>query len=96
VVDADALQIVAYRPLISGPAVERAERLHFLAAAEIVLAHADAERLGLSEGQQVVAVHAGGRSSGPLQVSRTQQTGAVRVPWLGAPVAGNVTVEAAG
>ena len=54
------------------------------APAEIVLAIADAERLGLSEGQQVVAVHAGGRTSGPLHISRTQQTGAVRIPWAGA------------
>ncbi len=93
--DADALQVVAYRPLVSGPAVERAERLRFLTPAEIVLAIADAERLGLSEGQQVVAVHAGGRTSGPLHISRTQQTGAVRIPWAGAPVTGAATVEAA-
>jgi NADH-quinone oxidoreductase subunit G len=92
---ADALQVVAYRPLVSGPAVERAERLRFLQPDQIVLAHADAERLGLAEGQQVVAVHAGGRTSGPLHLSRTQQTGAVRLPWLGAPVAGSATVEAA-
>ena len=60
-----------------------------------MLAHADAERLGLAEGQQVVAIHEGGRTSGPLQISRTQQTGAVRLPWLGAPVTGRATVEAA-
>jgi hypothetical protein len=60
-----------------------------------VLAHADAERLGLSEGQPVVVVHAGGRTSGPLHRSRTQQTGAVRFAWLGAPVTGSATVEAA-
>ncbi|MDX6570682.1 MAG: NADH-quinone oxidoreductase subunit [Gaiellales bacterium] len=93
---AGTLQVVAYRPLISGPAVERAERLHFLQPHEIVLAHADAQRLGLNEGQQVLVVHEGGRTSGPLHISRSQQTGAIRVPWLGAPVTGSATVEAAG
>jgi anaerobic selenocysteine-containing dehydrogenase len=92
---ADALQVVAYRPLVSGPAVERAERLRFLQADEIVLAHADAERLGLGDGQQVVVTHEGGRASGPVRVSRTQQTGAIRVPWTGTPVTGSATVEAA-
>jgi anaerobic selenocysteine-containing dehydrogenase len=92
---AGTLQVVAYRPLVSGPAVARAERLRFLQPDEIVLAHADAERLGLEEGQPVVVVHPGGRSSGPLQVSRTQQTGVVRFPWLGAPVTGSATIEAA-
>jgi NADH-quinone oxidoreductase subunit G len=95
VAPAGTLQVVAYRPLVSGPAVERAERLRFLRPDEIVLAHADAERLELSEGQLVVVVHAGGRTSGPLQISRTQQTGVVRFPWLGAPVTGSATVEAA-
>jgi hypothetical protein len=75
--------------------VQRAERLHFLEPHEIVLAHADAERLALGEGQQLAVVHAGGRTSGPLQISRTQQTGAVRFPWLGAPVTGTAIVEAA-
>jgi anaerobic selenocysteine-containing dehydrogenase len=93
---AGSLQVVAYRPLISGPAVERAERLHFLQPHEIVLAHADAQRLGLSEAQQVLVVHEGGRTSGPLHISRSQQTGAIRIPWLGAPVTGSATVEAAG
>jgi NADH-quinone oxidoreductase subunit G len=92
---ADALQVVAYRPLVSGPAVERAERLGFLQADEIVLAHADAERLGLGDGQQVVVTHEGGRASGPVRISRTQQTGAIRVPWTGTPVTGSATVEAA-
>jgi anaerobic selenocysteine-containing dehydrogenase len=92
---ADALQVVAYRPLVSGPEVERAERLRFLQADEIVLAHADAERLALADGQQVVVTHEGGRTSGPVRISRTQQTGAIRVPWTGTPVTGSATVEAA-
>jgi anaerobic selenocysteine-containing dehydrogenase len=91
----DALLIVAYRPLVSGPAAERAERLRFLQADEIVLAHADAERLGLSDGQRVIVTHEGGSARGPLRISRTQQTGAIRVPWTGAAVRGRATVEAA-
>ncbi|HEY1479921.1 MAG TPA: molybdopterin-dependent oxidoreductase [Gaiellales bacterium] len=88
------LQIIAYRPLISGPAVERAERLRFLQPDEIVISHADAIRLGLEQGQRVVVTHPGGRSAGPLGVSRTQANGAIRVPWTGAPVSGAATVEA--
>jgi NADH-quinone oxidoreductase subunit G len=93
---ADGLQIVAYRPLVSGPAVDRAERLRFLQPDEIVLAASDAVRLGLGAGQRVVATHAGGRTAGPLRISRTQVAGAVRVPWTGAPVVGAATVEAEG
>jgi anaerobic selenocysteine-containing dehydrogenase len=93
-VPGDTLRVIAYRPLVSGPAVERAERLRFLQATEIVVALADAERLGLREGQQVTVTHESGRTSGPLHVSRTQQTGAVRVPWVGAPVSGSATIEA--
>ena len=89
-----ALEVVAYRPLLSGPAVERSERLHFLRPNAVVLAHADAERLALTEGQQVLVEHAGGRTSGPLHISRSQQTGTVRFPWLGVPVSGSATVEA--
>jgi NADH-quinone oxidoreductase subunit G len=92
----DGLRIVAYRPLISGPAVDRAERLHFLKPGEIVLAHVDAIRLGLAEGQQVVVAHTGGRTPGPLRISRTQAAGVVRVPWTGPPVSGAATVEAEG
>jgi NADH-quinone oxidoreductase subunit G len=91
----DALQLVAYRPLISGPAAERVERLRFLRPGEIVLAHADAERLGLREGQEVIVTHEGGRTTGTVHVSRTQQTGAVRVPWPGASASGSAAVEAA-
>jgi anaerobic selenocysteine-containing dehydrogenase len=87
--------MVAYRPLISGPAAERVERLRFLRPDEIQISHADAERLGLYEGQQVIATHPGGRTRGPLHVSRTQQPGAVRVPWPGASVTGSVAIEAA-
>ena len=59
-------RIVAYRPLFSGPAVDRAERLHFLKPGEIVLAHADAIRLGLAEGQQVVVAPRRRPDAGPL------------------------------
>jgi NADH-quinone oxidoreductase subunit G len=93
-VAADSLQIVAYRPLVSGPAVERAERLRFLQPDGIVVAQADAVRLGLAHGARVVVTHPGGRTSGPLHVSRTQVAGAVRVPWTGAPVSGAASVEA--
>jgi predicted molibdopterin-dependent oxidoreductase YjgC len=89
-----ALQLVAYRPLISGPAAERSERLRFLRPDAILLAPADAARLGLTEGQTVTVSHAAGTVQGPLQVSRTIAEGAVRVPWSGPDVAGTATIEA--
>jgi NADH-quinone oxidoreductase subunit G len=91
---AGSLQVVAYRPLISGPAAERAERLRFQRPDEIVLAFADAERLGLTAGARVVVTHPAGRTAGPLRISRTQIAGAVRVPWTGPPVDGAAVVEA--
>ena len=92
-----ALQVVAYRPLDLGPG-RRARRAPALPAARRDRARARRRRTARprrgSAGRRGRArrrPHAAARS----QISRTQQTGAVRFPWLGAPVAGTATVEAA-
>jgi anaerobic selenocysteine-containing dehydrogenase len=48
------LRLVTYRPLFSGPAVERVPELHFQRPEpEVELARADADRLGIRNGQEV-------------------------------------------
>jgi predicted molibdopterin-dependent oxidoreductase YjgC len=51
---ATGLQLVAYKPLFSGPAVERVAELQFQRPqAEVTLSRSDAERLGVRDGEQV-------------------------------------------
>jgi len=51
---AEGLQLVAYRPLFSGPAVERVPELQFQRPqAEVTLARADARALGIAAGDTV-------------------------------------------
>ena len=53
--DAGALRLHRYRPLFSGPAVERVPELDFQRpAAEVELAAADAAKRGLASGDQVL------------------------------------------
>jgi NADH-quinone oxidoreductase subunit G len=52
--DGPGLRLVTYRPLFSGPAVERVPELQFQRPEpEVELSPADAERLGISNGQEV-------------------------------------------
>ena len=52
--DQSGLRLVVYRPLFSGPAVERVPELQFQRPEpEVELTRADAERLGISTGAQV-------------------------------------------
>jgi NADH-quinone oxidoreductase subunit G len=49
-----ALRLVTYRPLFSGPAIERVAELQFQRPEpEVELSRVDAERLGISNGQEV-------------------------------------------
>jgi NADH-quinone oxidoreductase subunit G len=89
----DGLRAVGRRPLFAGAAVARTERLAFQRSDEIVLARADALRLGIAEGAPVTVRHAGGTTSGAARLSRTLAPGAVRFAWDGAPVDGVCTVE---
>ncbi|MDP9259184.1 MAG: hypothetical protein M3Q31_21910, partial [Actinomycetota bacterium] len=88
------LRAVGRRPLFAGAAVARTERLAFQRSHEIVLARADALRLGIAEGAPVTVRHAGGTNSGSARLSRTLAPGAVRFAWDGAPVDADCTVEA--
>jgi predicted molibdopterin-dependent oxidoreductase YjgC len=91
--NADGLRAVGRRPLFSGAAVARSERLAFQRSDEIVLARDDALRLGIVAGAAVTVRHAGGTTTGTARLSRTLATGAVRFAWDGAPVDGACTVE---
>jgi anaerobic selenocysteine-containing dehydrogenase len=90
---ADGLRAVGRRPLFAGAAVARSERLAFQRSDAVVLARADALRLGIAEGSPVTVRHAGGSTSGTARLSRTLAPGAVRFAWDGAPVDGECTVE---
>jgi NADH-quinone oxidoreductase subunit G len=90
------LQVVATRPLFSGPAVWHTPRLHFQRPDHIVLNLSDARRLGIGPGETVTVRHAGGQSTGPARLSRTLVEGAVRLAWTGPPLSGPCTVEAGG
>ena len=53
-VEGEGLRLVCYKPLFSGPAVERVEELQFQRPqAEVELSRADAERLGIKTGDEV-------------------------------------------
>ena len=72
----DGLHAVGRRPLFSGAAVARTERLAFQRSDEIVLARADAQRLGIAEGERVTVRHAGGATTGrcaPLAHARARR-----------------------
>ncbi|HET6174978.1 MAG TPA: molybdopterin-dependent oxidoreductase [Gaiellales bacterium] len=84
---------VGRRPLFSGAAVARSERLAFQRSDEIVLPREDALRLGIAEGRPVAVRHAGGTTTGTARLSRTLAPGAVRFAWDGAPIDGPCKVE---
>jgi predicted molibdopterin-dependent oxidoreductase YjgC len=75
------LRLVSYRPLFSGPAVERVPELHFQRPdAEIELAPSDAKRLKVTNGQ-VVSVRSNGTSVDlRARVSRELAAGTARMP----------------
>jgi predicted molibdopterin-dependent oxidoreductase YjgC len=75
------LQLLAYRPLFSGPAVERVEKIQFQRPyAELELSHADAEPRGIRTGDGVVAVSPNGTSRAlTARVNRRLRAGVVRV-----------------
>jgi NADH-quinone oxidoreductase subunit G len=90
---AGGLHAVGRRPLFSGAAVARTERLAFQRSDDIVLARADALALGIGEGDAIEVRHAGGATTGTARLSRTLAPGAVRFAWDGAPIDGDCSVE---
>jgi NADH-quinone oxidoreductase subunit G len=91
----EGLQAIGRRPLFSGAAVARTERLAFQRRDEIVLAHEDARRLGIAAGETVAMRHEAGTTTGVARLSRTIAPGVVRFAWDGAPVDGPCSVEGA-
>jgi NADH-quinone oxidoreductase subunit G len=77
---AEGLQLVAYKPLFSGPAVERVEELQFQRpAAEIELARADAEARGIADGVAVTVSRNGTSVQLRARIARDLRAGVVRV-----------------
>jgi len=73
------LRLVAYRPLFSGPAVERVPELQFQRPApEVELAHADARKLGIAAGDEVEVRSNGTSARLRARVSRKLARGTVR------------------
>jgi NADH-quinone oxidoreductase subunit G len=74
------LRLQRYRPLFSGPAVERTPELQFQRPApEIELARADAESRGIGPGDEVVVSSNGTSVTLRARLSRTQPPGIARV-----------------
>ena len=89
------LRLVAPRMLMSGPAVSRTASLAHQRAPYVVLAHEDAERMGVRRGDTVVVRHAAGEHEGEARISRRLLPGAVRINWSGAACTGSAAaVEA--
>ena len=90
-----AALLIAPRPLMTGPAAARTASLAAQRAPFVVLAHADAERLGVRRGDEVAVRHAAGEHVGEVRISRRLLPGCVRINWTGAQHAGRrATVEA--
>jgi NADH-quinone oxidoreductase subunit G len=76
------LRLVTYRPLFSGPAVERVPELQFQRPeAEVELSREDAQRLGIANGQTVEVSSNGTSVQLRARLSRELSTGVARIPY---------------
>jgi NADH-quinone oxidoreductase subunit G len=76
----DGLRLVCYRPLFSGPAVERVEELQFQRPqAEVELAEADAKARGIESGAMVTVSHDGTSVQLRARVAKDLRAGLVRI-----------------
>ena len=74
------LELVRYRPLFSGPAVERVPELQFQRPeAEVELSPADAESRGIAGGETVKVSHNGTSLELRARISRGLREGSVRI-----------------
>ncbi|MEP6977318.1 MAG: molybdopterin-dependent oxidoreductase [Thermoleophilia bacterium] len=74
------LRLVRYRPLFSGPAVERVPEIQFQRpAAEVELSAKDARKLGIANGDEVVVGSNGSSRELRARLSRTLRPGTVRI-----------------
>jgi NADH-quinone oxidoreductase subunit G len=75
-----ALRLVLYRPLFSGPAVERVPEIQFQRPAlEVELSAKDARSRGIANGDRVVVGSNGSSREFRARLSRTVRTGTVRI-----------------
>jgi predicted molibdopterin-dependent oxidoreductase YjgC len=79
--DGGGLRLVRYRPLFSGPAVERVPELQFQRpGAEIELSPEDAGARGIASGETVTVSHNGTSLQLRARISRGLGEGIVRIP----------------
>jgi NADH-quinone oxidoreductase subunit G len=75
-----ALRLVRYRPLFSGPAVERVPEIQFQRPApEVELSAKDARKLGITNGDEVIVGSNGSSRELRARLSRTLRPGTVRI-----------------
>jgi predicted molibdopterin-dependent oxidoreductase YjgC len=92
----EGLRLVCYKPLFSGPAVERVEELQFQRpAAEVELARADASSRGITNGATVTVSHNGTSVQLRARIAKDLRSGVVRIAREHAgDLRGNVEVTA--
>ena len=90
-----SFRLIAPRPLFSGVAVERTPSLAHQRAPFVVLAHDDAQRLGIKRGAMVVVSHAAGEHVGAARISRRLLPGCVRINWRASAATGTHAVVGA-
>jgi NADH-quinone oxidoreductase subunit G len=74
------LRLVCYKPLFSGPAVERVEELQFQRPqAEVELSRTDAERLGIKTGDEVTVSGGGASVTLRARIGKNVHPGVARV-----------------
>ena len=76
----EGLRLICYKPLFSGPAVERVVELQFQRPqAEIELARPDAERRNIKTGDEVLVTGGGASVTLRARVNKSLHAGVVRV-----------------
>jgi len=76
----DGLQLVCYKPLFSGPAVERVEELQFQRPPAVVsISAADAAERAISNGQLVTVSHNGTSVQLRAEIAKDLRAGVVRI-----------------
>ncbi|HEY2541488.1 MAG TPA: molybdopterin dinucleotide binding domain-containing protein, partial [Gaiellaceae bacterium] len=79
-VTGDGLRLVCYKPLFSGPAVERVEELQFQRPpAEVELARDDAKKRGIANGATVTVSHNGTSVELRARIAKDLRAGVVRI-----------------
>src|SRR5207253_9775699 len=91
----EGLRLVCYKPLFSGPAVERVVELQFQRPqAEVELSRADAEQRGIKTGDEVTLSGGGASVTLTARIDKNLKQGVARVAReFAGGVLGTVTIE---